>query len=178
MNNQEILEKVKKAHPKAVQKHEEMFDQLHLWVSKEHLLELMPFLRDDPLLDFALLSDVTSVDYMPKTPRFDVIYILFSLTNQNRVIIHVLVEEDEEIPSVSVIWASANWGEREVYDLMGIRFSNHPDLRRILTWDNFEGHALRKDFPCEGYDIEGESLPYTIQVNSAFSDSDREGKTI
>jgi NADH-quinone oxidoreductase subunit C len=110
----------------------------------------MRFLRDEPGLDFEMLMDVTAVDYLGQEPRFEVVYHLYSLKRNHRVRIKArLPEAAPEIASLVELWPSANWMEREVWDLYGIRFSGHPDLRRILLYDEFEGHPLRKDYPKE-----------------------------
>jgi NADH-quinone oxidoreductase subunit C len=114
------------------------------------LAAIMRFLRDEPGLDFEMLSDVTCVDWLGETPRFELVYHLYSLARNQRVRIKARVpEEAAEIASLVEIWPSANWMEREVWDLYGVRFTGHPDLRRILLYDEFEGHPLRKDYPKE-----------------------------
>lgn len=122
-------------------------------VPKEGLLALMLFLKEDDLTRFEMLSDVTAVDYLGKhEPRFEVVYHLYSLSLNHRLRIKVRVEEDEaecSVPSVMELWRSAYWMEREVFDLYGIRFEDHPDLRRVLLYDEFEGHPLRKDYDME-----------------------------
>ena len=123
-------------------------------VAAESFLDVMKTLHGEKDLAFDLLIDVLGIDRMPKTPRFDVVYILLSTRDFTRLIVRLTVGEDQAVPSVAGIWQSADWAEREVYDLMGITFSDHPDLRRILTWENFEGHPLRKDFPLEGKDFD------------------------
>ena len=105
-------------------------------------------------LGFDMLTDVVGIYRMPRAVRFDVIYLLLSTRDFSRLAVRVEAAEGEDVPSVSGIWHSANWGEREVFDLLGISFSGHPDLRRILMWENFEGHPLRKDFPLEGQDFD------------------------
>ncbi|MGC9195479.1 MAG: NADH-quinone oxidoreductase subunit C [Syntrophobacteraceae bacterium] len=120
-------------------------------VSLESLPQVMKTLR---ALGFDMLSDVVGIDRMPRPVRFDVIYLLMAMEDFSRLAVKVEVAQDQEVPSVSGIWNSANWGEREVFDLLGIGFSGHPDLRRILMWENFEGHPLRKDFPLEGKDFD------------------------
>jgi NADH-quinone oxidoreductase subunit C len=106
------------------------------------------FLRDE--LDFDMLMDVTAVDYLGESPRFEMVYHLYSIEHNSRIRIKARVAEDApEIDSVTPLFASANWMEREVFDLYGIRFDGHPDLRRILLYDEFEGHPLRKDYPKE-----------------------------
>jgi len=105
-------------------------------------------LRDDPELRFEMLSDVTAVDYLGRTPRFEVVYQLYSVSRNHRLRVKVPVPEDDPVvPTASSVWKSANWGERETFDMFGIRFAGHPDLRRILMYPEFEGHPLRKDYP-------------------------------
>ncbi|MFO7801237.1 MAG: NADH-quinone oxidoreductase subunit C [Desulfovermiculus sp.] len=171
MDNNQALTAITQAYPQAVAASKQPNGQLHITanISGDDFLSFMRFLRDDATLSYTLLSDVTAVDWTPNTPRFDVIYILYSVRNEHRLIVHLPTSEESSLPSVSGIWHSANWGEREVYDLMGIFFDNHPDLRRILTWDSFEGHPLRKDFPLHGnYDVDDFDF-LTLEVNSAFS---------
>lgn len=130
---------------------------VHAWrgdltaeVSPSRLVEICRFLRDDAALAFDFLADVTAVDYFGSTPRFELVYHLKSLTRGHRVRIKARVSEDEaRIDSVVGVWRGADWLERETYDLYGIRFEGHPDLRRIYLYDEFEGHPLRKDYPKE-----------------------------
>jgi len=117
-------------------------------IPKEKLVEICDFLKANPDLRFNFLSDLTSLDLFEKRkPRFEVNYQLLSHANRNRLRLKVLVDEGEKVPSVTGVWSTANWHEREIYDLMGIPFENHPDLRRILTPDGWVGHPLRKDYP-------------------------------
>ncbi len=119
-------------------------------VAAEQLLEVLRLLRDDPELAFEMLVDVTCVDYLGEEPRFEVVYHLYSLAKNHRVRLKVRVAEAApELPSAVPFYASADWMEREVFDLYGVRFHGHPDLRRILLYDGFEGHPLRKDYPKE-----------------------------
>ncbi len=105
-------------------------------------------LRDDPELRFERLSDLTAVDYLGRTPRFEVVYQLHSLAKGHRLRVKVPVpEEDPVVPTAVGVWKAANWAEREVWDLFGIRFAGHPDLRRILMYPEFTAHPLRKDYP-------------------------------
>jgi len=114
------------------------------------LLEIMRLLRDEPGLDFEMLTDVTAVDYLGEEPRFELVYHLYSVKRNHRVRIKSRVPESApEIASLVSLWPSADWMEREVWDLYGIRFLGHPDLRRILLYEEFEGHPLRKDYPKE-----------------------------
>ncbi len=129
--------------------HAELGDATAL-VDPSRLLEVMRFLRDDPDLEFEMLSDVTAVDYLGEEPRFELVYHLYSVAKNHRLRIKARVsEEAAEIDSLVALWPSANWMEREVWDLYGIRFRAHPDLRRLLLYEEFEGHPLRKDYPKE-----------------------------
>jgi NADH-quinone oxidoreductase subunit C len=119
-------------------------------IDPARVVEVLTLLRDDPQLEFEMLSDVTAVDYLGETPRFEVVYHLYSVARNHRVRIKARVPEDPaEIDSAALLYPSANWMEREVWDLYGIHFRNHPDLRRLLLYEEFEGHPLRKDYPKE-----------------------------
>lgn len=116
-------------------------------VPRDAIAAALRTLRDDPGLQFTQLMDLTAVDYLGRTPRFEVVYQLLSFPLRHRVRLKVaLPEDDATIPSAVPVWKSANWAEREVYDMFGIRFTGHPDLRRILMYAEFEGHPLRKDY--------------------------------
>ena len=118
-------------------------------VKKEDIIAICRCLRDE--LRYDLLTDVTAVDYLGLDPRFMVVYNLYSIPNKDRLRIKAPVAEaDASIDSVTVLWNSANWVEREAYDLFGITFKGHPDLRRILMTDDWVGHPLRKDYPLQG----------------------------
>jgi NADH-quinone oxidoreductase subunit C len=116
----------------------------------EGLLDAARYLRDAPSGRFNFLSDVTASDWPPRAKRFDVIYSLYSIPLKHRVRLKVQVGDGEAVPTVCGIWPSANWLEREVFDLFGIRFASHPDLRRILMPDDWQGYPQRKDYPLEG----------------------------
>ncbi|MBT4127555.1 MAG: NADH-quinone oxidoreductase subunit C [Nitrospina sp.] len=118
-------------------------------VQKNVLVDLFKFLRDNPALDFNFLMDLTAVDYLNrKDNRFEVVYHFYSLKHNDRLRVKVPVsEEDCTIDSVSSLWKTANWYEREGWDLYGIKFNDHPDMRRILLYEEFKGHPLRKDYP-------------------------------
>jgi len=125
---------------------------LIIYVAPEKVIELLKFLRDDEKLSFKILLDVFGADLLGlRTPRFEVIYNLLSLSLNNRITVKVAVEENEKVPSVIPVFSAAGWFEREAFDMYGIVFDGHPDLRRILTDYGFEGHPLRKDFPLTGY---------------------------
>ncbi len=123
------------------------FDELTLITASDAALELIRFLRDDPALQYLHLSDVTCADWPEREKRFGLVYHLYSFELSAYVRIKVWLAEGEEIPTLSGDWDTADWLEREVYDMFGITFSGHPDLRRILMWPEFEGHPLRRDFP-------------------------------
>jgi NADH-quinone oxidoreductase subunit C len=117
---------------------------------REGIVEALTRLRDDPTLRFEVLVDVTCVDYRGRTPRFEVVYQLRSLTHRHRLRVKVGVPEDDaRIASAFPVWKSASWAEREAYDLFGIEFTGHPDLRRLLMYPEFVGHPLRKDYPLD-----------------------------
>ena len=119
-------------------------------IDPERVVEVARLLRDDSELEFEMLTDVTAVDYLGEEPRFEMVYHFYSVARNRRLRIKARVpEEPAEIDSLVDVYASANWMEREVWDLYGIRFKGHPDLRRILLYEEFEGHPLRKDYPKE-----------------------------
>jgi NADH-quinone oxidoreductase subunit C len=128
-------------------------------VSKEEILQICKFLYSDLDLQYHLLTDLCGLDLFPQVPRFEVVYHLCSIKNNQRLRLRAKVGENESISSVESIWKVANWYEREAYDLFGIVFDNHPDLRRILLWDGFEGHPLRKDYPTGGPDFDKPFVP-------------------
>jgi len=121
-----------------------------LIVTAARLLEVAVHLRDTDGARFDLCSDVTATDWPPRPERFDVVYTLYSTRLKHRVRVKVRVGETGSVPSVAAVWPAANWLEREVFDLFGIRFAGHPDLRRILMPDEWQGHPQRKDYPLEG----------------------------
>ena len=126
-------------------------DEPVLTVRRAALLSVIQFLRDDPAYEFSMLVDVSGVDYPERPERFEVVYNLLSMTKNTRIRVKVTVGEETPLDSVTGLFSSANWLEREVWDMYGVYFSDHPDLRRILTDYGFDGHPLRKDFPLTGY---------------------------
>ncbi|MEG9861063.1 MAG: NADH-quinone oxidoreductase subunit C [Parvularculales bacterium] len=116
-----------------------------------HIMSVLKFLRDDGMCRFTVLLDICGVDYPGRQRRFDIVYHLLSMTRNLRIRIKLPVGEGTMVPSVCSLFPTANWYEREAFDLYGVLFSNHPDLRRLLTDYGFEGHPLRKDFPLTGY---------------------------
>ncbi len=119
-------------------------------INKKNILNTVHILKDNKDLLFNQLIDITAVDYPSKDYRFELIYIFLSMTYNKRILIKIYLKENENIESITSLHKSSNWFERECYDLFGIEFTNHPDLRRIMTDYNFEGHPLRKDFPLTG----------------------------
>ena len=135
----------------AVTHHAVMHGRVILTIAKAQIVPVLTFLRDSPELAFTQLMDVCGADYPERAERFDVIYNLLSMRFNRRVQLKVTTDEDTPVPSATAVFSSANWFERETWDLYGVYFAGHPDLRRILTDYGFEGHPLRKDFPLTGY---------------------------
>ncbi|SMF81030.1 NADH dehydrogenase subunit C [Azospirillum oryzae] len=125
--------------------------ELMVTVKRPAILAVLTALRDDPATRFEQLTDITAVDYPDRVERFEVVYQLLSYTHNQRMRVKLATDEDTPVPSAVAVFSAANWFEREVWDLFGIFFENHPDLRRILTDYGFEGHPFRKDFPLTGY---------------------------
>jgi len=134
-------------------------EEVTVIVPRGEILEICKYLYSDYDLQFRFLTDLCGVDFFPRAPRFEVVYLLYSMKNNQRLRVKAKVGEGESVLSVESIWKAANWLEREVFDLFGISFENHPDLRRILLWDGYEGHPLRKDFPVEGPDFDKPFVP-------------------
>jgi NADH-quinone oxidoreductase subunit C len=126
-------------------------NQLYIDINGENLIEVLIFLKNSSFAKFRQLIDITAVDYPEQSRRFKLIYLLLSHEHNSRIILSYSINEKEIIQSVTEIFPSANWMEREVFDMYGIKFNGHPDLRRILTDYNFEGFPLRKDFPLTGH---------------------------
>ena len=126
-------------------------DELTINVARESLIRVLTFLRDDSNCLFKLLVDICGVDYPDRAERFEVVYNLLSLKHNQRIRVKLTTVADRPVPSVCAVFKVAGWFEREVWDLFGVFFADHPDLRRILTDYGFEGHPLRKDFPLTGY---------------------------
>jgi len=138
--------------PKVVESVKFDRDEMTIYVVREGIREACALLRDNTSCPFNYLSDLTCVDWYPSDPRFEVIYHLLSIPNKERVRLKVkLSGEMPALDSVTSVWPGANYFEREVFDLFGIRFNGHPYLRRLLMPENWEGHPLRKDYPVEGY---------------------------
>lgn len=148
---QAITQRIQKALQKDLLSSEIKLGELTITISKDVLVKVFTFLRDAADLQFQQLSDLTAADYPSRTPRFEVVYHLLSMDFNQRLRVKVAVEAGETMPTLTGIFNCANWLEREVWDMFGIHFTGHPDLRRLLTDYGFEGHPLRKDFPLTGY---------------------------
>jgi len=165
LNPKDIAEKVKEKFPEQVVDVAEFRDQVSVIVKKDQIVTILKYLHDDPLLSLDHLQDLTAVDYLKKKDvRFEVVYNLYSMRYRHQIRIRAQVpENDPKIGSVVPIWAGANWHERECYDMFGIVFNGHPDLRRILMPEDWEGHPLRKDYPLQGPELE-KDWPGFIEV--------------
>ena len=141
--NSELTTKIKKS--------EIRHAQLYLNIDSEDLIDVTLFIKSNENTKFRQLIDITIVDYPEMTKRFKVVYLFLSHEFNQRIILSYLINENEVIPSLTAIYPAANWMEREVFDMYGVKFKDHPDLRRILTDYDFEGHPLRKDFPLTGH---------------------------
>ena len=131
--------------------HEVQHDEAMITVKREDIVEVLQFLRDDKECQFKMLVSICAVDYPDRPERFEVVYNLLSLTENNRVRVKVNAAENALVPTATKVFSTAGWFEREIWDMYGIYFEGHTDLRRILTDYGFEGHPLRKDFPLTGY---------------------------
>ena len=148
---QELGDHLAASLPGDVLKHEIAHGELMVSVKRDSLARTLEFLRDDPDCLFAQLVDICGVDYPERVERFEVVYNLLSLKNNRRIRVKVAAAEDTPVPSATSVFSAAGWYERETWDLYGVYFADHPDLRRILTDYGFEGHPMRKDFPLTGY---------------------------
>lgn len=163
-----IADKLKERFVDAMLEVSEAHGELTLVVEREQIVDICRYLKDDPGLRFNLLMDIAGVDYLGREPRFEVVYHLYSIPHNRRLRLKVRVpEHDLVVPSVTAVWNTANWHEREAFDMLGIRFSDHPDLRRIYMPDDYPGHPLRKDFPILGPDAEVGPRDRVNQLNEA-----------
>lgn len=171
-------EAIAKALPGAITDVSTAFGELTLTVAPDRLIETVRYLRDDPSCLFVNFTDLTAVDYPTRVPRFDVVTHLLSPKHNRRIRVKVGVDEDQPVASLMELYPGANWFEREAYDLFGIIFAGHPDLRRILTDYGFSGHPMRKDFPMTGYvelrynDEQKRVLYEPVHLNQAFRSFD------
>jgi NADH-quinone oxidoreductase subunit C len=154
------------------------FDELTIVVRREDIVRAATFLRDDPQCRFVCFIDICGADYPAREKRFDVVYHFLAPHHNRRIRVKVETDEMTPVPSLVGVWPAANWFEREAYDLYGILFSGHPDLRRILTDYGFEGHPLRKDFPMTGYvevrydDGQGRVVYEPVKLSQEFRNFD------
>ena len=123
-----------------------------VYVKKDAIVSILNFVKTDPAFDYNFLADLTATDEEVE-PRFEIVYNLASFSKGTRIRFKVRVPENEEVPTIISVWTAANWAEREVFDMFGVKFKGHPDLRRILMDSRWEGHPLRKDYPLRGYQI-------------------------
>lgn len=151
MDNSFIFSRIKPKFADLIIETVEFRGELTVVIKKEKLVEICKFLRDDSDLKFDHLADVSGVDFLERAPRFDISYHMYSIPKNHRLRIKLKIEENEAIPSVTSVWSTANWHEREIFDMFGLKFEGHPDLRRILMADDWVGHPLRRDYPL-GYE--------------------------
>ena len=155
-------------------------EQIYLNVDSPDLIEVLSFLKTNNQTKFKQLIDITAVDYPENSKRFKLVYLLLSHEFNNRVLLDCFINENEIVPSLTPLYPAANWMEREVFDMYGIKFKDHPDLRRILTDYGFEGHPLRKDFPLTGhnevrYSEEQKKVIYeSVKLEQNYRDFDYE----
>lgn len=170
-----LVANLSNAVPGAVVAATEFMDQTTVEVAADKIVAACRHLKD--VESFAFLVDLTAVDWKTRDPRFDVVYWLHSFKRSNERI-RLRVKTTEIVPSVCSVWKGANWMEREAFDMYGVRFEGHPDLRRILTWDGFHGHPLRKDFPIEGIDTGAAIYPDRYPDGGGPSPKDSNRKTL
>lgn len=147
----EVGEYVRASFPEAVLDVTAIADELIVTVQRDLIARILTFLREDVNCQFKELMNVTAVDYPSRPERFEIVYNLLSLTHNRRIRVKVTTDEQTPVPTVTGVFSSANWHEREVWDLFGVYFRDHPDLRRLLSDYGFQGHPLRKEFPLTGY---------------------------
>jgi NADH-quinone oxidoreductase subunit C len=154
-----LVAALQREHPEWISEVIVAFGETTLVAPREHIVAACNFLKTSPEAGFDFLSDICGVDRgVEEDPRFEVNYHLFSTTKYHRIRLKVVLREDDvHVPTVTGVWRTANWHERETFDLFGVIFDGHPDLRRILLPDDWQGHALRKDFPLRGYE------PYSLK---------------
>ena len=175
---QELGDYVAAAFPQDVTDRAIRHGELMVGVKREAVARVLGFLRDDPKCLFSVLVDICGADYPEREKRFDVVYHLLSPKLNRRIRVKVMTDEETPITSATAVWPGADWYERETYDLFGVLFEGHPDLRRILTDYGFDGHPLRKDFPMTGfvelrYDDQEKRVRYEpVRLNQEFRQFD------
>ena len=163
-----------------IKKSEINFDQLFIDVDIENIISTILFLKTNEKCRFKQLIDITAVDYPEKEKRFKIVYLLLSHEKNLRIVINTHINEKIVVPSITKIFPSANWMEREVFDMYGVSFKDHPDLRRILTDYGFEGYPLRKDFPLTGHtevrysEAKKKVISESVKLNQEYRDFDFE----
>jgi NADH-quinone oxidoreductase subunit C len=183
MTSQELLDSIGKAFDRKIQNKTEFRGETSFTIAASDLREIAKFCRDE--LSFDYLLDITSIDNFGEEPRFEIVYHLYSMRDGVHVRLNLKVpEESGAVDTVSDLWPTADWHEREAYDMMGIKFNGHPDLRRILMWDGYPFFPLRKDFPLEGLPSEMPDIAFTkitpmeggpfVSIPSAAGSKDRE----
>lgn len=154
---QEQIEKLKGAFEAAIQEVKmpgvDLVDVPVIYVSKESAVALLKFLKTEAGFEYGFLADLTATDEQPEEMRFELVYNLFSHVTKARIRVKLRLREGEDAPTAVSLWSAANWAERECFDMFGIRFQGHPDLRRIIMDERFQGYPLRKDYPLRGYQI-------------------------
>ena len=150
MKQSSAVKLLKEKFPADILEYSTAFGNETLLIKKENIIKILKFLKETPELEYSLLLDITCVDYLGEEPRFELIYHIYSFRLNHRLRIKTKISEKNPfIESSTCLWKNANWLEREVFDMFGIKFKNHPDLRRILMYDEFEGYPLRKDYPLK-----------------------------
>jgi len=148
-----VVERVKGRFGDAYRSAQRFRGELSIWVDPPAVPDALRYLKSDPELLYEYLTDITAVDFLnhlePGQPRFEVVYILYSPMFHRRLLLKTRTNEEAPVPTATTVWRGANFMEREVYDMFGVKFSGHPDLRRLLTPDGWLGHPLRKDFPTQ-----------------------------
>jgi len=170
------VESLRSALPDTVLSAKEFAGQVTVTVARESIARAARHLKDTE--DFKYCVDVTAVDWKTRAPRFDVVYHFYSFSKNARIRVKCSAADGEEVPSIASVFLAANWCERETWDMFGIRFSGHPDLRRILTWEGFHGHPLRKDFPLEGVDTGAAVYPEEWPEGGGPSQKDSNRKAV
>ncbi len=173
----EIAEKIKEKFPLEVVDVTSFRDQVSVILKKDKIVDICRYLHNDPDLDFDYLRDLCGVDYLgKKEPRFEVVYNLYSTRHRHMIRLKAQVpESDPRINTVTSVWVGANWHERECFDMFGIVFNGHPDLRRILMPEDWEGHPLRKDYPLKGPEKEWSGYAQVVELTKKLKEFEWEG---
>lgn len=174
----DLGEHIVASQPDAVRKYDVTYGELNIYAERDAIVSLLEFMARDQLCMFEMLVDLCGVDYPERSQRFEVVYHLLSMRLNQRVRVKIATDEETSVPTITGVHATANWLEREAFDMYGIRFAGHPDLRRILTDYGFEGFPLRKDFPLTGYtevrydDLEKRIVHEPVQLTQEYRNFD------